>query len=993
MQRRKDIIHYLTANMPRVFGFFLENLESLYSELSNEHAEYLIRSCLNCLIFYVDWINIDLVFSKDFSLINICLTLLHHQSVSNEAAKCLLVVLSRKGSLPDRKPLLNLLNDFLISKIYESIKKSLADPNFKHLLKHLVQILIAIGVQLNFLWQDSSFIPPFDLNSYFNSIYELVICENRLFSAEAVQLWTSLISNKYIKENSTIKISVLNLAKVMTNSKLLFKPSVEGQIEDEFSSDEDVKKFIQKYRNDLSKLIKQSGEMFLEEFVASGCDWARTLLTETRALPINDQSGYDTTSFLFQCWDAIIFYFNNLMPTVIRKTKATNDNISLKSQLISLLQISIEFESLNANYISYNLSLLSSTMFACEFGGEPDRFVRIVLKKLFDEFTHFQTNTFDTTIIKHVNNLRRQIAANILNVCKRYSLLVLPLFEELYARCNSLINSTQCTQIERVIFVQSLLFCSNELSSYELQVGFINQLMQPVLDFFANKTFRDGICSPRDFVSFFGLSDSKELLGLNNRCQLFYYENFLFGALKSVQLRDDGKNPAFASFAPIFDDILRLFKTLTQLHSNEIHTHLFSVEYIEMTDAAKILALGLNTQTTQTHTQLGAESNEKTQMFIYNSYDILSQLIALYLIKFKNELLMTTTTENNYELIVKFGDALFSNFTQLPDFRVRYIVRYVLKACVNFQFKVDQAGLNLLGVKLAETMLEFFLPSILTRVTEKVKCMQSRGDLKDQEDLNSVNIQNQIIEENQFTLLCRDIVELLKELLINIKESDEDDEQNESSNEDGKINPVGETSQISDLAIHLFKNNRIVFQSVILVLFEGINWPDSQCCLRLVRLGTCLLESSQLGIDNLRSCLNDGVGEQMFKYCLNALQLHGEHQEIANALINLSFLIYEKFPESTKVLFNSVLRTIPVSNVRLFDEFMASCEKNTKSAEKNRKDLFRKIVQPVVGKSVGQLYKNEIEIRLLQPLDLKIRRKFADSDTQVNICALFDPNN
>ena len=44
---------------------------------------------------------------------------------------------------------------------------------------------------------------------------------------------------------------------------------------------------------------------------------------------------------------------------------------------------------------------------------------------------------------------------------------------------------------------------------------------------------------------------------------------------------------------------------------------------------------------------------------------------------------------------------------------------------------------------------------------------------------------------------------------------------------------------------------------------------------------------------------------------------------------HFSFLIYEKFPESAKVLFNSVLRTKPISNARLFYELMASCEKNT----------------------------------------------------------------
>ena len=143
--------------------------------------------------------------------------------------------------------------------------------------------------------------------------------------------------------------------------------------------------------------------------------------------------------------------------------------------------------------------------------------------------------------------------------------------------------------------------------------------------------------------------------------------------------------------------------------------------------------------------------------------------------------------------------------------------------------------------------------------------------------------------------------------------------------------------------------------------------------------------------------LNDQIGEQVFRSCLLANQLHGEHNETSSLLTSLSFLIYEKFPQSTKEIFNGLISKIPSLNARLYEDFLKLTNpsyqpKDVLKNDKIKKDSFKKLIQPIVGKHVSQLFKNEIEIRQLQPLNLKSNKASMGNDCSeiTSICSLFD---
>jgi hypothetical protein len=288
---------------------------------------------------------------------------------------------------------------------------------------------------------------------------------------------------------------------------------------------------------------------------------------------------------------------------------------------------------------------------------------------------------------------------------------------------------------------------------------------------------------------------------------------------------------------------------------------------------------------------------------------------------------------------------------------------------------------------LNETFLEYFLPSILARIDIRIKKLKNiKENMPKVEEFNSKKhpktefeqIEKQIAEENQFILLCRDVVDLIR-LFFNfnntafnsttkqINQTNDEltiEDNFDHENIDQDLTEKTENSNIiklSELAVYLLKKNKTVYQSIILLLFEGLNLPDSSCCLKMSQIAFTLFKVAT--VTNLPNgdltqkvifVLNDAISEQLFKCCLNAIQVHGEHHEISNLLVNLSYLLYEKFPVSSQIAFNMILHKIPNLNNTLYNELLIANDKIAlskapKPNDKQRKEIYKKIIQPIIG--------------------------------------------
>ena len=1165
--RRKDINQCLNANMQQIFDFFLNSLESsykMYMQLKEENAQglnenhiviSLLQACLECLAYYVDWIQIQIVLSRNALLVELVLNLLNDQFVCIHSAKCLVVLVSRKGQANDRKPLLGLFSSTALNKIFECIKLSFVsfrqNRNYKELLKYLLQILIEMGMQLCYLWSDSKFVKPNEINIYLCAIYEFTINESKVLSFEALQLWNSFLSNSFIKNDSTIGECIQKLATNLTNTFMLFKVTSCRQltsIYDEFDSDEDLLKFFYKYRAELAKLIRQGSQLYLNSFVNAALAWAVKIINETSNDVNALAQGYNTSSYLFLAWDALIFFWPNIMITINKQIKSnhvTPELLLLKDNLLQMLNYSINFKTANANFTSYNLSLLSSLMVIGEMSADNiDLMLKVTLEKLFEGFNHFKQvteanvdehfkaqSTPETPTsaiygskslkIKCILNVRRHFAAMILNICRNYTKKVKQFFEFIYLNVNNLLNETTgnavfayekegqtaiasnkvLTQMEQIIFIESLIYCSNEFNSFDMQTQFLNQNLNSIKEFFFfNTEFLKSIENINYFALFTGLTSQvtgeqniliQKEASLINRKQIFYSVNALFGVLKCVQVpvitdaltverkneliasgyfdisTNSIRNPAFSFYIQLFEHLIKLLKCFNMLHLDGFK-ETFLNEYkgcLQMTDAMKTLSLGMAQQAgsydakhidvSEISQTSATYESDKLLMFIYNTYDTLNQLISLYFSNFKHEFLLVPVNDANTEFAFKFGEAVFTCFNELPDYRMRTIIRYVLKCllesgvmCSNEQVKSE-----LFVVRLNQMVFEYFLPSILVRINEKNKYFKQLNDAlqqqqQDIENDNGINqspeltekqIEGQIIEENQFTLMCRDLVDLVK-TFFNFSTSaagigqqakaesnnenicDDAEQIDENLERDENIDTMkapsaSSTSPISELAVYLLNNSQIIYQGILLILFEGLCWNDSFCCARLARLAQNLIEmfpiktqKDEIKPQQFTLYLSEQISSHFFESCLNALQIHGEHNDISNSLLILSFLIYDKFPLSCHDLFNKLLAKIPNLNKKALDELIYKYKQNfTSNMEKHKKEkkeLFRKILNPIIGKNVGQLYKNEVIIRNLPPLISQVprnRKRFlqrqynkeyfeaCENGTEaLSICNLFD---
>lgn len=114
-QRRKDINQYLSSHMDNLFGFYLDCLEWCFAQLNEESATAtttnqekkennsqvvieLTNTCLDSLSFYMTWLNITLILSRNYSMVNILLSMLANRKVCVNAAKCLVGLANRKGN-------------------------------------------------------------------------------------------------------------------------------------------------------------------------------------------------------------------------------------------------------------------------------------------------------------------------------------------------------------------------------------------------------------------------------------------------------------------------------------------------------------------------------------------------------------------------------------------------------------------------------------------------------------------------------------------------------------------------------------------------------------------------------------------------------------------------------------------------------------------------------------------------------------------------------
>jgi len=133
-----------------------------------------------------------------------------------------------------------------------------------------------------------------------------------------------------------------------------------------------------------------------------------------------------------------------------------------KEKTLSLLGMCVSVKLRNANFCSFSLSLLSSvvTFSECYDPDVKSNIYARVLEKLFEELNYFKSECVAATTttaggggganMKFKFNVRRQLAAITLTLCRNYASYFKDIFDSVLARVFEIISCNYSSQMEKV---------------------------------------------------------------------------------------------------------------------------------------------------------------------------------------------------------------------------------------------------------------------------------------------------------------------------------------------------------------------------------------------------------------------------------------------------------------------------------------------------------------------------------------------------------------
>ncbi|GAA6098173.1 exportin-5 [Tachysurus ichikawai] len=367
-QRRRDIQHTLTQNMDSIFNFLLTILQQHVDEYRNlkvlpgqelkakAHCRVSVTT-LNTLAGYTDWVALIHITNNSCRLLEILCLLLSEPELQLEAAECLLIAISRKGKLEDRKPLMVLFDDVAMHYILSAAQSVEVGPSEIRytFLKRLCQVLCALGSQLCALVGSPAEVEvPANLGKYLEAFLAFTSHPSQFLRSCTQTTWGNIFRQEVLsKEPVVIQMVVKYLNATMTNLVKSGFPSKNDSPACEytrvdFDSDEDFNAFFHSFRAQQGDVIRHSCKIApLEAFQIAG-EWLQYQL--------NLNTGNALTKTAAQ-WEAMTFFTDSVMGTlfkVLEKEKLPVD------QGMELLKAVVNYETHDPVILSCILTNLST---------------------------------------------------------------------------------------------------------------------------------------------------------------------------------------------------------------------------------------------------------------------------------------------------------------------------------------------------------------------------------------------------------------------------------------------------------------------------------------------------------------------------------------------------------------------------------------------------------------------------------------------------------
>lgn len=1042
-QRRKDIYQALTVNMTEIFNFFLRLIElhvgvfrTSPPHKSRAHSR-VVQVGLLTLTGFVEWVSIVHIMAGDGRLLQILCILLNDVEFQTPAAECLSQIVNRKGQIKDRKPLIVLFSENAIQYIVRAANSThgaTPEQNY-NFLKKLMQVLTGMASQIIALTGKEEIIRVNELTQFLETIFSLTRHPSLTLSHGACLIWLTLLKHEHISKEPVMFEYIRKLIEIIGPKVIKIPYPIERSVEIngrpeifisiDFDSEEEYTIFFHRCRTTILEIFRQA-TLIAPLITFAYCEQWLTVRLQKSATETNTTCRVQDPVYIE--WEALVNVLDGVLSRILMVTERPSVATGLR-----LLEQSLKVETHDPLILSILLSCISSlfvflSMSSCQITAgncvamSGVSLLPRVLEKIF-------AGLVTTTEIKSqsvaVKNLRRHAASLMVKLGIKYPLLLLPVFDQINTTVQNLMRQPkQLNRNEKIMLQEALLVISNHFCDYERQTNFVLEVLHDSQAEWSS--LAQMIKNGSDFVVFAGLDKVPVLkdLYMENRQNLLEAVNLVLGVVRRCSWPDDPdrasrggfvvgltesgnpicRNPATPHVIPLLPHILSLLRVLNDLFS---------------TDALARLSDGFKTV-------YGMIENEKRSLMGISPvlFDPMDPEQRKYDCPVeKMQINLTILFDNCYHLMGSAGPSLgrdlyqlpgianaligtiFSGLENIPDYRLRPIIRVFLKP---FVYSCPPAFYEVVLLPIFAQLA----PLMLNRLTNKwqyIMALYESGELG--EDVNDTQ---EVFEDMLNRTLTREYLDVMKVALVGGSILD-----NNSGNGGGGVgsgtsdsamdhddhsmdgSPHGTTraSQsamtaevISELGNKLLRNH-LTCTPLVLTVLSAIHWNDSNSSLKAVLLTGPIVRF--LAAEQL---LNESIASNILIAVLQGLQNHGQHDANQTTLITLGVQVYEilrpKFPHIV-----NIIQQIPNTNIvdiQKLDEKIAMGATKGNKIDKAKKDLFKKLTAQLVGKNLGQLFRKEIKIINLPPMNGPSRKgnyvNLVDSGESTGIEKIFSIN-
>uniref|UniRef100_A0A3Q2ZQC4 Exportin 5 n=1 Tax=Kryptolebias marmoratus TaxID=37003 RepID=A0A3Q2ZQC4_KRYMA len=723
-QRRRDIQQTLTQNMDSFFSFILAILHTNVEDyrkvvsggltlLCQAHCRVAVAT-LNTLAGYIDWVSLVHITSGNCKLLEMLCLLLSEQDLQLEASECLLIALSRKGKLEERKPFMLLFDDVAINYILSAAQSAdclaictnssesaveVVERRYVF-LKRLCQDLCALGFQLcSLVGSNVQVEVPPNLSKYLDALFAFTMHSSVFLKSCTGPTWSTLFKHETLsKVPVVVEMAMRYLKASMTTLVRSGFPSRNDSPSCEYSrmdfdSDEDFNSFFIAYRSQQMDIVRCVSHIVPLEAFQTAAEWLQFQI----ASPIDPGDTKSKTpegmcSLLSPSviqWDAATVFMECVTSQIF---KSLNDEKLPIDQSMELLQALLSYKTRDPLILS---CVLSNIFALFPFVVHRSQFLPQVLSELFKAIT-FETDMEDReSWTRAVKNVRRQACSSVIKICRDYPHFLLPCFDSFYSDVKSLFSGDKVlTYLEKCSLIEALVLISNQFKDFEKQKTFLDELVAPMMAEWTSEELKSVVWDPVKFLSFVGAdkvvaeqSDDKDTASLH-RGRLSFCMYAMMGVVRRARWPADleeakaggfvvgytsagapiYRNPCAAQFLAFLPNLLALIWTQNSLFVPENMARLSETftRAFDVMEGEKNIILSKKSQPLDIYgTPVHKSSLERMQGFFSSLYESCFHILGCAGPSLQQEFYTID------KLCEGITESVFSSLDHLTDHRLR----------------------------------------------------------------------------------------------------------------------------------------------------------------------------------------------------------------------------------------------------------------------------------------------------------------------------------